>query len=542
MHEPQPAGRTLADGAGAGTPPRAGGLDGAVPSLRCWRSWSPSSAAAIVDRLHRRSRSVAARPGGTRRIEVHSTPDAHRPAVGQDHSRRLRRRGSGDRGSAADRSSLPAAKKIEVVAAVVDAFSRRELIVDSVEMTDWDMVVETWPSSPSFRAAATTSPSSLATRNRTARSGSRRRSAACWRRGARSPTRITGRRGASRRTGCACRSRRGIADRVYRGGASFTDSVITIQKYEPFHANMRSRFTIEGPHLQFSGIDLVSEGARSQLDRHDRLRALARADSIRSRRASISRRRRASTSINTPSRRPARARSRERFICSAAGRELKGTFDSPMAGVNAWRFPNLHGSVLWLPDRLEITNATSGLYGGTAQFDYKLAPLNEREHADARDRGTSTYRDVDLPQLTDFLEIQGIRLGGRTDRTQPSRNGSWASGAPKRGDGEFSLDAASGRDADDACARSSSRGRARPRCRPRPVHSTRTPRLATCRSAGTCRTRSIPNGSRSGRARSRRRRPTSSSKAARHTASDRRFRFTSPASTGSKAIGCSPAS
>ena len=52
----------------------------------------------------------------------------------------------------------------------------------------------------------------------------------------------------------------------------------------------------------------------------------------------------------------------------AHGYELKGSFDSPMAGVNAWRFPDLHGSVLWLPDRLEVTNATSGLYGGTARF------------------------------------------------------------------------------------------------------------------------------------------------------------------------------
>ena len=58
-----------------------------------------------------------------------------------------------------------------------------------------------------------------------------------------------------------------------------------------------------------------------------------------------------------------------------------------MAGVNAWRFPNLKGSVLWLPDRLEVTNATSGLYGGTARFDYKLAPLNERDHSYACDLG-----------------------------------------------------------------------------------------------------------------------------------------------------------
>ena len=83
-----------------------------------------------------------------------------------------------------------------------------------------------------------------------------------------------------------------------------------------------------------------------------------------------------------------------------------------MAGVNDWRFPNLKGSVLWLPDRLEITDATSGVYGGTARFDYRMAPFGKK--------GVPTmatwdvkYRDVDLAQLTDFFETRGLRLAGR---------------------------------------------------------------------------------------------------------------------------------
>ena len=170
---------------------------------------------------------------------------------------------------------------------------------------------------------------------------------------------------------------KGIADRVYRGGASFADSVITIQKYEPFHANMQSRFTVEGSHLQFSGIDLVSEGARSKLvGQIDFSRWPEQTYQIVS-------------SIDFPTQKSiyfhqyafqasGQGKFQGTFHLFSGGRELKGTFDSPMAGVNAWRFPNLKGSVLWLPDRLEVTNATSGLYGGTARFDYKLAPLNER--------------------------------------------------------------------------------------------------------------------------------------------------------------------
>ena len=74
------------------------------------------------------------------------------------------------------------------------------------------------------------------------------------------------------------------------------------------------------------------------------------------------------------------------------GRELKGTFTSPLAGVNDWRFPNLRGDVLWLPDRLEITDATSGLYGGTARFDYRMAPLGKKGVPTMRDLGREVSR------------------------------------------------------------------------------------------------------------------------------------------------------
>ena len=63
------------------------------------------------------------------------------------------------------------------------------------------------------------------------------------------------------------------------------------------------------------------------------------------------------------------------FRMFSGGRELKGDFTSKVAGVNDWRFPNLKGSVLWLRDRLEVTHASSELFGGTAHFDYRMAPF-----------------------------------------------------------------------------------------------------------------------------------------------------------------------
>jgi hypothetical protein len=332
------------------------------------------------------------------------------------------------------------AKKIEVVVPWWTIL-RRELIVESVEMTDWDMVIETWPSSPAFprgrhnfpkftRDSKSNGPKRFTT---TVRSVLASRGSFAYE--------DHGTPWGIHSTGLRVSVTRGIADRVYRGGASFADSIITIQKYEPFHANMRSRFTVEGPQLRFSGIDLVSDGARSQLTGSiDLSHWPEQIYQIRS-------------SIDFPTQKNiyfhqyaftafGRGKFQGTFHLFSGGRELKGTFDSPMAGVDAWRFPDLRGSVLWVPDRLEVTNATSGLYGGSARFDYKLAPLNARS-TPARAAWEVSYRDVDLPRLTDFLDPPGIRLGGRlTGRSHLEWElGKWRD---KRGEGDFSVEPPAG--------------------------------------------------------------------------------------------------
>ena len=47
------------------------------------------------------------------------------------------------------------------------------------------------------------------------------------------------------------------------------------------------------------------------------------------------------------------------FHLFKGGRELKGTFASAEAGVNDYRFQALQGSLVWLPQRFEVTDATS---------------------------------------------------------------------------------------------------------------------------------------------------------------------------------------
>ena len=313
------------------------------------------------------------------------------------------------------------------------AFTRK-LTIESIDMTDWHMLVEAFPnnrhSMPRFTRGT----------------------------GARGPRRFT----TTLKAMTASRGQftyedhvtpwttvardlnvslyRSFATNDYRGRASFSNGTIRIQSYEPFRADMQSRFRLEGSQVRFERIDLVSDGARSVIDGVvDMARWPQQVYNVQSR---IDFTRQKDIFFH-----------RDRFTASGhgdfrgtfrmfpGGRELKGSFTSPAAGVNEWRFPNLRGDVLWLRDRLEVTNATSELYGGTAAFDYRMAPFGKGVPTVAT--WDVTYRDVDLVRLTDFLATQGIRLAGRATGRNQLRwpLGGWAR---KRGEGEVTVTSPAG--------------------------------------------------------------------------------------------------
>ncbi len=302
------------------------------------------------------------------------------------------------------------AKQIEVVVPWWTIFTRK-LVIESVEMTDWQMLVETWPDSPEYPNGRHNFPRFV--KESKSKGPKRLTTTLRWMLASRGSFTYEdhGTPWSTAATDLRISISRGLVDTKYRGRASFGDSTIVIQSYEPFHARMDSRFTIEGSDLQFSRMDLVSEGAASAITGSiDMGKWPEQTYRIRS-------------AIDFPTQKDIFFH-HEKFTASGqgdfqgtfhlfkGGRELKGTFTSPVAGVNAWRFPDLKGSVLWVPDRLEVTNATSGLYGGTARFDYILAPFG-KPGVPTRAVWDVSYRDVSLARLTDFLETRGLRLDGR---------------------------------------------------------------------------------------------------------------------------------
>ncbi len=297
------------------------------------------------------------------------------------------------------------AKKI-VVRVPWWSIATKKLIVESVDMTDWDMTVETFPNGRhSFpkvmpERKGPQKPSWFTTTVRTVQAArgqfTYRDHGTPWSTIARNLN--------------VTLYRSDILN-DYRGSAGFSNGTIRIMSYEPFTAGMKSRFKIVGGQVVFDRIDLDSDGARSVVDGTVDLKnwpeQLYRVKSH----------------IDFPTQKDIFFH-RDRFTVTGqgdfegtfhlfrGGRELKGTFVSPVAGVNDWRFPNLRGKVLWVPDRLEITDSTSEVYGGTARFDYRMAPMGKRD-VPTKALWDVAYKDVDLARLTDFLETRGLRLAGR---------------------------------------------------------------------------------------------------------------------------------
>ena len=97
---------------------------------------------------------------------------------------------------------------------------------------------------------------------------------------------------------------------------------------------------------------------------------------------------------------------------TAAGRELKGNFRTPAMSVNDYRVSDVRGFVRWIPRALEVRDATAKLYGGSARFEYSMAPLGVRG-VKPTNTFDATHQDVDLTTLSDAFELRGLRLAGR---------------------------------------------------------------------------------------------------------------------------------
>jgi len=293
------------------------------------------------------------------------------------------------------------ARRLEI-SMPLSALLHREVLFESIVMRDWRMLVETWPNGrhnfPKFtrESKGPKGPKRFVTTVRSVRAIDGQFTfedhGTPWSTVARNLNVTVGKRGR------------------YEGTASFSDGTVAIQNYLPMRAEMTSAFTIEGSLVKFHDLDLIADGSVSQVTGSVDLgrwpeqtwHVRSRVDFPRMREIFFAREswRLAGTGDFTGT-----------FHLFKGGRELKGRFRSAEAGVNGYRFGSLDGALLWVPDKLEVTDATARVQGGRASFDYRMAPLGAPRPAHAT--FDARYTDVDLTTYTDAIEMRGIRFAGR---------------------------------------------------------------------------------------------------------------------------------
>lgn len=293
------------------------------------------------------------------------------------------------------------ARRIDV-SMPLGALFRREVLLESIVMSDWQMLIESWPngrhSFPRFTRPRSDpqGPRRFVTTLRYVHAGSGQFTyedhATPWSTVARNLDVVL------RRT------------TEYGGTATFSNGTVQIQNYLPMQVDMRSRFTVDGALVRFSDLDLVADGSVSEITGVvDLGRWPEQTWNVRS--TVQFPRMRQLFFAREPWRLTGTGEFTGTFHLFKGGRLLTGTFASDEAGVDGYRFERLRGALVWDPRKLEVSDASARVYGGTARFDYSMAPLGVPTPAVAR--FAAEYRDVDLATFTRAIGMEGIRFDGR---------------------------------------------------------------------------------------------------------------------------------
>jgi len=295
------------------------------------------------------------------------------------------------------------AKRIDV-SLTWDAMFRREVLLGSVEMSDWKMVLEQWAggrhSFPKFNTG----------------NGGKRRFVTTLQHVRASNGEVTFEDHGTPWSSVA----RNLDITVtkydgYRGEATFHGGTVKIQDYLPMSASMKAIFRVEGGLVHFERMNLTTDGAESlitgEVDLAHWPEQTYQVNSV----VDFKRMRElffAKESYTLSG----EGRFNGTFHLFKGGRLLAGKFESDEAGLliggRDYRFPNLKGSLAWLPNRFDVTDTTTGFYGGTAKLKYSIVSSGRPGHPSKATFDTE-WQNVDLASYSDFLQMDGVRLAGR---------------------------------------------------------------------------------------------------------------------------------
>jgi TamB, inner membrane protein subunit of TAM complex len=283
------------------------------------------------------------------------------------------------------------------------AMFHREVLLDSIEMTGWQMVVEQWQngihSFPKFTSGPS-GPRRFVTTLQYVRASDGEFTfddhTTPWSTVARNldvtMNKVVG----------------------YRGQATFSNGTVTIQNYVPMRADMKAIFSLDGGVVHFDRIRLTTDGAESIITGDTDIGHWPE-QSYRVRSTVDFHRMREIFFAGENYTLSGEGHFNGLFHLYRGGRALTGSFDSDELGLDIgghdYRFPSLSGKLAWLPDRFDVTDTSSQFHGGTTRLKYSIAPLGAPQPA--RARFDAEWENVNLGSFTDFMRMQGIRFAGR---------------------------------------------------------------------------------------------------------------------------------
>ena len=72
----------------------------------------------------------------------------------------------------------------------------------------------------------------------------------------------------------------------------------------------------------------------------------------------------------------------------------------------------MKGKLGWFPNRFEVTDTTTGFYGGVADLKYSILSSGKPGHP-SNAKFDAAWDNVDLAAFSDFLQMRGLRFSGR---------------------------------------------------------------------------------------------------------------------------------
>ncbi len=197
---------------------------------------------------------------------------------------------------------------------------------------------------------------------------------------------------------------------AYVGTAQFRGGTVKVQDFLPMSADLTTRFTLDHSLVHVHHIDLVTDGAHSSVTGEvdfshwpeQTYRVESDVDFARMREIFFAHER---------FRVAGNGHFSGTFHLYSGGRDLRGRFRSPLARVNDLVFPNLTGSLTWLPDSFSVTDAAADFCGGRMGFAYGIEPAASGHGSLAV--FTTNYRAIDLQALGRVLGWQVIQPAGQ---------------------------------------------------------------------------------------------------------------------------------